>query len=178
MYPFVYTVLTLAFVGILVGLYFVRKNTVGLGGGFLVVGVCAFFGAMIALMLGIVGNENLPKKWSKEYTSVKLVNMRDQAGTSGSFFLGSGGFSSSSYYTYYREERGGGFKKELLNPNNLAGSESEITIFEEARKDGELRIFRLEYAEEWYKFFGKSPVSQRYEFHIPKGSIARGFVLE
>jgi hypothetical protein len=128
-------------------------------------------------MILTIGNYVLPTKWSEEHQSVKLIGMKDQNSFYGKFFLGSGEISGVPSYTYYYEYDGG-FKRASLGLNDLKGSKSDIILFEEDRKDGEIKIFKLEYAEEWYKFFGAEPASRKYEFHIPKGSITRGFEIK
>lgn len=114
--------------------------------------------------------------WSENYSTTQLVSVGARDGVYGNFFLGSGEISSQSYYTYFQKEDGG-FRKASLSEKELPGSQSKILVFEEERTDGELRVYSLEYNEDFVKKFLKHPDSKKYEFHIPKGSIQREFKL-
>lgn len=179
MSPLQYTFLGFFLIGFFLTLYFVKNNKklnvpsivcFGIIGG--VVSV-AFRVILLTICLMI----EVPVKWSEHYSSTKLISMKDQNSMYGSFFLGSGQIGNEDYYKYYYEYDGG-YKKGTLYPNRLSGRMSEVIIFEEDRKDGELRVFKLEYSEAWHNFIFTETVSLRYEFHIPKGTIARGFELK
>jgi hypothetical protein len=140
---------------------------------FLIGAACQVF----SLLIISFGENFIPTKWSNVYSLTKLVSLKDKDNLNGSFILGSAEISGEHYYTYFYEHKGG-FKKTSINQNKLKGSMSEVIIFEEDRNDGELRVYNLEYAKEWHNFFGKKPVDKKYEFHVPKGSITRGFELK
>lgn len=177
MFPRFYVYFCFFLITALLAFYFLRKAKVDTWDRYTLTFLSGVLGLFFYVMILDVGRSTLPTKWSEDYQSTKLVSMKDQNSLYGSFFLGSGQISGVQYYTYYYEYSGG-FKRASLDPSNLAGSMSDVIIFEEDRKDGELKIFKRVYVEEWYQFFGFDLLSKRYEFHIPKGSITRGFELK
>lgn len=103
---------------------------------------------ILMFIVGIVGQKRLPTEWSEKYESIRLVDMRD-----------------------------GTIMEGRIPPGST--KESRLVIFfEENRQDGELRIYHLEYAKDWYAFFGLPLEIKKYEFHIPKGGITKGSELK
>jgi hypothetical protein len=130
----------------------------------LITAVGMFVGLVIAFIIGT--------QVEKQETSITLdlVSLRNSQGISGSFFLGTGSIGSSDYYFYNTGS------EDAFRPGKVE-TNGNITVFQENRSDGKLIVFTSSFKEEWRYWYATHFWSGRYEFHIPKGSLKSGFVL-
>lgn len=102
----------------------------------------------------------------------KLVTLRDQSSTQGSFFLGSGTLNNRPTYFYYRETSGGAF---------VAGHEAAgegTYIIEEDRRDAAREVYGWHFARAWWRYFAFHDNSIRtVYFRVPVGTIRAGYSL-
>lgn len=166
--------LTIIFCGIVALVLFLRivekkYQTIGPIFGSFVLG--ALTGLMIAFGIG----EPIPvKEFAKE---IKLVALKDTSGIRGTFFLGSGSVRQEFYYFFYKKEKDGSVTFDKLLARN-------VKIYEEERKDGVIKAFEKRPIKKIsLSLFGfhhpaNGDRDQRYEIHIPKGSIERTFKLD
>jgi hypothetical protein len=142
------------------------KFEVALGaimGGVIVV----MFSGMVAMGFG----ELAPKQTVLSFT-YPLVQLRSQDAVSGSFFLGSGQIGSDLYYSWYEGMQDGG-----LVPHRIVAS-TRTRIYEEATSAPELRVYVEVLRQGWWQHFVLDPEEeQTFTFHIPIGSVKRGFSL-
>lgn len=135
----------------------------------------ALFGGAIVGALSLVAAMGLgaiaPHRLSPTF-SYPLVALKSQDSISGSFFLGSGQIGSDIYYVWYERIYDGG-----LVPHRVVAS-SRTRIYEEQQSAPELRAYESHIVGDWWKRFAFDPDSdQILEFHVPVGSVKRGFVL-
>lgn len=128
-------------------------------------GIGLAVGAALALGVGTT----LPKEWAKT-SEVKLVNLRDHTGVSGNFFLGTGSIGTSEYYFYYKEVPGG------FSPGKVKIG-NDVLVSEEERKDGIMQTFTHRFSNTAHYWFALHLSGDAYQFHIPKGTLKRGFSL-
>ncbi len=130
----------------------------------------SIIGAAIAFVLGIF----VPKpKGNQETKTTRLASLRSSGGIQGSFFLGSGSIESQQYYRYYEDSGDGGY-----TPCQLQ-IDSNVTVYEEDRKDAELVVTWTAYDNRFIDGFVIQNLDSntRYAFHVPRGSILQEFVL-
>jgi len=131
-----------------------------------------FVGVMLGLLIGVLAGNFIPK-YKVVSNTVKIVSLRNGDGITGSFFLGSGSIGSEQYYFYYKKV-GNGYQQGKLM------ADDKVTVFEEERKDGEIRIYVSNFVSKSY-FWVAFPVCMfepKYEFHIPNGSLKMNFTLQ
>jgi hypothetical protein len=122
---------------------------------------------MVATGLGAIA----PKQTVLSFT-YPLVALRSQDAVSGSFFLGSGQIGSDLYYSWYEGMQDGG-----LVPHRIIAS-TRTRIYEEATSAPELRVYVDVLREGWWRrFVLDQDQEQTITFHIPIGSVKRGFSL-
>ena len=135
----------------------------------LLLGLLTLASIMLGSGIAFIVGACFPKHWKLAGTDT-LVSLRNQAGVSGSFYLGTGTVDSHDYYYYYV-----GSAEEGYQPRRIKVDEN-VTIFEEERTDGELKTFSREFKSDIYSLFGLT-AGTRYEFRIPKGSLKQHFLL-
>jgi hypothetical protein len=122
-------------------------------------------GAGMSLGIGYL----MPKEWVHT-VDAKLVNLRDHAGLSGAFYLGTGYVGSSEYYFYYQEIAGG------YQPGRVQVAEY-VMVFEEARTDARMEEFKYQFTDPSYYWLALHWPQTKYQFRIPTGTLKRGFSL-
>ncbi len=125
---------------------------------------------LFGLLIGIYTTKVVPKKWERtEVTS--LATLKGTGSVGGNFFLGSGQVGPAYYY-YYRVGSGNG-------PYNVyPRSSANSSEFEEDRKDAEMWSFsQIPVDPIWY-IIAVPTFRERYEFHVPQGSIDRSYKLQ
>lgn len=135
----------------------------------LMLGIFSFIVLILGSGIAFIVGACFPKHWKLAGTDI-LVSLRNQAGVSGSFYLGTGTVDSHEYYYYYV-----GSAKEGYQPRRIKVDEN-VTIFEEERTDGELKTFSHEFNSDIFSLFGLT-TGTRYEFRIPNGSLKQNFLL-
>lgn len=136
--------------------------------GFLGIFVWALFTATFGVIgLGISVGVGAIKPAPYEFEGrVELAALRDTAGIEGRVFLSTSYIGTSYYYIFYQRNANGELRLEFIHPDNTV-------IFEEDREDAfidihgkdNIRLFAIEFA------------SDRYEIHVPKGSVLKEFQL-
>lgn len=144
-----------------------RKSKPGLSAYFVTGLIGIVFGLIVSLVLGAL----VPEQFVYRSTT-KLASLRSNDGVRGSFWLGSGHIGTTPYYFFYKEA-GGGYQ-----PGQVAVENYNVTVIEEGRTDGELRTYVTECSRSmrWFVICGEPRV--RYEFHVPEGSLKRGFAVQ
>jgi hypothetical protein len=117
----------------------------------------------------------------KEY---RLVALRNTSSVGGTLILGTGYIGLEEYYQYFYEYDGGYVRGRL----KVSAKDYHIVVYEEDRQDGVLFFFGCKEVTETPKitsFFSERIATQgsckrfnRYEFHIPRGSIVRNMKLD
>jgi hypothetical protein len=136
-------------------------------------GVCRYvFGYLFLLSLvsGIIISCIGYGKYKAIYSEQTLVAIRDKSGVSGSFFLGSGTIDEQQYYFYYAKLPNGGFIADKILSNG-------VTIYEEKRKDAVLRKYECVFRNKWMRLIAIDSGAYEVEFHVPIGTIRRGFSI-
>ena len=151
------------------------------GGYIILVSIVSFFASLMVtgIISDVVSKCFFKQEWKEEY-SIALLNLRDKSSTEGDFYLGTGSIRSNDYYIYYREWNDGGYKKEKLNAYNSSDDcKNNITIHErEGWEKGEIKVFKAVFTEKWNYYISQPEKCPKIQFHIPKGSIRKEFVLE
>lgn len=132
--------------------------------------IAAIAGLIVGVLLATTIGANLPQK-EQAVATYRLVNLRDNLGIQGNFFLASGSVGTQQEYLYYYQLPSGGYKS-----GRMASSDN-LTIFEENRSDGELVVLQPAFSFDWEWRWGIHKGGETYEFHVPKGSIFSGFHL-
>ncbi|MFA6436660.1 MAG: hypothetical protein WC242_00890 [Candidatus Paceibacterota bacterium] len=163
-------------IGFFIGLISVFKNhckRIGEIVGEFVCGV--FMCAFVGFLLTVVFSNILPTKY-QTIKEVELTSLRNGGmSTSGTLFLGCGSVESKPCYFYYT----------AVGENIYQMESVEITdrtfVYEENRANGVFEIHsRVPAAPFPFNCLMLKPFicgSDRYEFHIPRGSIAQTFSL-
>ena len=103
----------------------------------------------------------------------RIVSLRSNNEAGGAFFLGTGYSQGQEYYYFYESLENGGFHLSKV----FAGP--DVTIYEENRSDGVMRLkekgYDYEAIKKWLDF--RAQTERAVSFHIPVGSIQRNFVL-
>ncbi len=132
----------------------------------IVTGVGWLVGNGVGLLIAMA----VPQHWA-EVSKVDLVNLRDADGVEGNFFLGSGHIESTPYYFCYYEISDGGFVPWRVK------ADGDVTIYEEDRQDASLVRYQEVFKNQAWEWIAVDFHSDRYTFHIPKGTIKRGYSL-
>lgn len=113
--------------------------------------------------------------WERRTMSeTQLVALRSADSLTGSFVFASGSLDYSLLYIYYTKESDGGVIAHQVKASNV----DCIRIYEEDRTDGVLRktgLFPVDPKEKWRESY---PQEVYYEFHVPKGTVIRQFLVE
>ena len=101
----------------------------------------------------------------------ELAALRDKDGMAGRFFLGSGMIESKPYFFYWRKNKDGSLSATQIES-------SGVKVFEDTKDEAYIQYFRFEIidADSLYWLGFKSSGTGR-EFHVPEGTIRRGFSL-
>lgn len=144
---------------------------------------CSFISAGIFAFICVIQFTVIPSmiqtKWV-ETDSITLASLREKTVGEGTFYLGTGSVKGIDYYSYYRKWEGG-YKKEKITAQALDKCKTDTIVYEHPNlKTGELKLFKRVFVENWYEYLGASDLIEcnKYQFHIPEGSIQKGFVLE
>ena len=93
-----------------------------------------------------------------------IVSLRGEIQAEGSFFLGCGSIDGYEYLMTFRERRDGGLER-------LQVPMYKVVIYEDSDESP--------YVEIWdYFWSGSKGTKDRYEFHVPKGTIIKEFKLK
>lgn len=108
-----------------------------------------------------------------EKKRVELVAIRDKDGIAGTFFLGSGRIDSDQYYFFYRKLQDGGVQADKV------ASSKGVRVYEEQRTDAALVSYQWEFNQSWAWLFALPVRDGEYSFsfHVPTGTIRRGFTM-
>ncbi|MFA6587923.1 MAG: hypothetical protein WCT08_02540 [Patescibacteria group bacterium] len=136
--------------------------------GFIMLFLSTCLGLILAFLVG-----SCFKQQMVQVQEIPLIALRGSALPSGNFFLGTGQLDAEMYYWFYRRlpEDDNCFQVEKLKADNEV-----IYLYEEDRPDGVLRKFQSDFVNHSH-LFGFPAIKLRFEFHVPRGSIARNFAL-
>lgn len=142
--------------------------TVLFGGflGLLLAGLiaCAAGGVGFGIAVGL--GHAFPAEY-KYAGDIHLVALQDTQGVEGRFFLGSGSINSAPTYTFYYEDGTGAIKRGSIWAYGVA-------VYEEDREDAFIRVEKKDNI----RPFGIEFTGDRYEVHVPKGTVLRTFKLD
>lgn len=137
-----------------------------LGFIFLIAGVGASFALTSAFKQAID---------SKPSETSTLVSLRSTDGITGSFhggmFLGYGSIGSDMYYFYY-EQHGKSF-----SPRKHRAGEGTY-VYEEKREDAFREEYRWHFTNPLASWLAMEPEGTTTYFHVPEGSVLRGYKLQ
>ncbi len=150
------------------------RNALLIGG---LVGV--LIGFSIATLLGSMVSS---REWKVVSTS-ELQNIRSVDGLQGNFFVGIGSIGPAYSYSYYEKTGENGYIPRTLTLND----QIQVVILEEDRSNGVLiskgstrkPADGLTWQRDWViidDYYVRSP--NYFEFHVPKGTVSRSFVLQ
>lgn len=126
----------------------------------------------ISFLLFLIPNTFIPKE-EKEYSSVshKIVALKDDKGTRGSFLLGSGYIEDELYY-YYFEETNDGLKKKKLR-----ASDCYIKYDDKPRV---IKYTHTGYKKAYHYIYAIPEVihGTYYVIYVPKGSVTNEFNID
>lgn len=139
--------------------------------GFIMAGLIGCLAFMVGAGIGLGIGTQLPKEW-RHTAHVELASLRNTEGIGEStLFLGTGHIGTSEYYFFYQKTDKGYVPGKLEVGTN-------VLVMEEDREDGVLNQFTNQFTNDWYNWVGISFGGVRSEFHIPKGSLKKNFVLQ
>jgi hypothetical protein len=157
----------LVMIGVISGFGITHICTSDLGFAFFMAifgGIC---GGIFALFATIAWSSST--KVYKTKSKYKIASLKNVSG--GNFYLGSGSLNGNYYYFFHKEIAFNRYVPERIITND------DVEIIEEARDDGELIILE-EYKDDVALMFSFCfPINEKFEFHIPKGSIAHNYQL-
>lgn len=130
-----------------------------------------FLTLMLLISLFVFTSCHTETQW-KNITETTLLSMRTSESITGSFFLGCGTIDSNLYYIYWTHDEIG------IQPHRLGAYSSNVFVIEEDRFDGFLIYKELQPVHQSMWNLSFSDYQNRYEFHIPKGSLIREFILK
>lgn len=108
--------------------------------------------------------------------SGNMVSLRNSDGVSGhisgGLFMLVGGIESRQVYHYYTLKSDGSFQPQHWTPD------SDTSVFEEDRKDGQVVQFDEQFKRGWVNWVATPGDRLRMDFHIPKGTLRKNFSLE
>lgn len=102
-----------------------------------------------------------------------LVSLHTKDGEQGTFFLGSGTVNGVQYYFFYRKNSDGSF-----GPGRVYADDA-VRVYEEPRTDASMLTYDwVKDADEENIFsFPVNAGGHSYDFHVPTGTILRGFSM-
>ncbi len=129
-----------------------------------------FFGFVMGIVIALIIGIFVDKQW-REIDSYKLVSLRNGDGASGSVFLGTGRVESDEYYFYNAGTQ------DKFTPGKIE-VENNVTVFQDSgRTNGTLTAYVLGPKNQGTVWYSATLPDNKYEFHIPKGSLRSGFAL-
>jgi len=129
-----------------------------------------FIGCFIGILLSLLIGACIPQK-TVEIRRDKLVTLKDNITTEGSFFLGSGTINGEHKYFYYKENGQGGFLAESVNSKG-------VPIYEDSDTEPYISILANEFINRKFDVLFIPNTDICYAFHIPKNSIIRDYKLD
>ena len=164
--PVIYTMLSLIIIAAALGYWFDGWKSALASAGITLVVVVTLAG----LLSTIVKSQYGTGCWDTQ-----LVALGSNTLTSGSFFLGSGTLNDEPTYEFLWDDGTGRIYEGHVTSD---GSEGPVSVVEEEnRTDGFVRIcppHNLGWTR-WIAFGSQNDGWDGYEFHIPAGSVRRGF---
>ena len=127
--------------------------------------VTGLLAAFVASLVGLL----FPTR-EDEIEKVTLVALKEDGGTQGSFFLGTGSIDGDEYYRFYKEVTGGGYQLDKID------TDEDVTIFE-GGGPYTLTTYRSTFKYGVCKLIATRFSDWRYEFRIPVNSLARDFKI-
>lgn len=130
-------------------------------------------GVVLATLLGLP----IPAATEARTRTWHLTSLHSSDGVRGSFFLGTGTIGQDQYYFFY-EEAGNGFR-----PNKVQVHDDNVIVYEEDRPGADMVVSWTDYRHRLIDNFiinwpelirGSDP---KYAFHIPKGTLKKGYSL-
>jgi hypothetical protein len=141
--------------------------------------------AYAGLWMGGIMVDNFPASHTtheQQISSESMVSLSEGSGASGHFFLGSGSISNVDYFYYYVGTDSFHKKKVPSDYTTIYMDENEqpyistIGLYERmCRRNGECTIDQAFYTPGYDNSGHHGP--QRYEIHVPNGTIIREFSL-
>ena len=164
----------IAFILLAFGNFYCGYHTPKIFMDYVVATMLFFFFTLLAVCLGIglgyLIGFLFPRKrvhlWDTE-----LVSLRNSDGPHGRFFLGTGSIGSTEYYFYYKKV-GEGFQPGKIEVDD------NVTVFEDKRDGGLLRIYETRFASSLLWILGLMSSERSFEIIIPNGSLKQNFVLQ
>jgi len=133
-----------------------------------------FIGGLIGLLLSLIFSGIPPTEYQLSQ-EIQLVSLKDEGNiVSGSFFLGCGSVETIPCYFYYTPVGHDIYQMKSVKVTD------RVFICEEDRTDGVLKIYAPKFINKAYRWLSDDSFlegQERYEFHIPKGSIMQKFSL-
>lgn len=136
-----------------------------------------FFAAMFSLLLALLMRfvtyfllGFVPILNWKRTSWWKLAALRLKPGMSGTFFLGTGTIEGVQTFFYYFTRNDGALVPDQIGAHN-------VRIYEQNRTDGKLEKYTAVYPVWAWIFLPPFMHETRFEFHIPKGSVVRGYSI-
>lgn len=134
-------------------------------------GICAALGCGLSDLIG----EHMKQRWHSCWSG-EMVSMRNSDQVSGSLtggiFMISGSIGGDQTYFYYTLNKDGSYAPHKWRPD------SDTSIYEEDRKDGEVQQFDMEFVSPLAYWIATPSDRLAMDFHVPKGSIKQEFSLK
>lgn len=137
-----------------------------LGGILLVVSIAAGVG-----LSALLGSMMAQQRDAKPYKVSTLASLRSADGITGRAVLGTGTINSTEYYFWYEVEG------DAVTPRHSCVGVGTY-VYEEDRADGIREVYGWHFKSPWHEWFAMPPVGETVHFHIPRGSLRRGFTLQ
>lgn len=117
--------------------------------------------------------DKLPERMDEKPSHVAtLAALRSVDGIHGQFYcLGAGTIGTKQYFLWYEEEAGG------LTPRKLRAGRGTYVYEHADRSNGQVRTFAWHFRRRWWRWVAFESGGKTWEFHIPAGSLKRGYSL-
>ena len=127
---------------------------------------------VLSSLLFVIPNKFIPKE-EKQYSTVshKIVALKDNKGSKGSFLLGSGYIEDELYYYYFEETNEGLKKKKLIASDCYIKYDDNPRVIEYTHTG---------YKKAYHYIYGTPEVihGTYYVIYVPKGSITSEFKID
>lgn len=141
--------------------------------------IAGFMGTLVGTIIGLVVcilvGQAFPAKLAV-YQETELVALRTADSVSGHFFLGTGNIGNQGLYVYWVETENGGFQQRRLK------DEGSVLVFEDVDLNDterpKLVTLHRKFVNHRLDLWLLPGGMERFEFHIPPGSLVRSYQLE
>lgn len=131
--------------------------------GFFVTFFLMFFVGWI--LIDIVGTD-------EKLETIQLASMNSTSGVSGAFVFGSGSIDGQTHYEFLMVGNDGALIPGSVERNNT------VRIYEQDRTDAQLVTWRRRLPVQYRRYVLAPGGPNRYDFHVPKGSVQYGFQVK